>query len=169
MTRRLPRSDSRKILQPPGETSTGRCCCRRRGTAEADVALRTFSNYFSSKCESIRALGADRAQRIGAELLARPPGEPLREAITSAMLADYDGADQAPSGEWMSGLRLVLTSPPIRGEYLKVTAQMQEALAEAIAARTGTGISQDMYPQILAGAVTAAAQGGCRSGWCLGW
>jgi hypothetical protein len=32
-----------------------------------------------------------------------------------------------------------------------------EALAEAIAARTGTDLEQDMYPRILAGAVIAAA------------
>jgi MftR C-terminal domain len=32
------------------------------------------------------------------------------------------------------------------------------ALAEAIAARTGTDLEQDMYPRILAGAVIAAAQ-----------
>ena len=35
---------------------------------------------------------------------------------------------------------------------------MQEALAKAIAARTGTDLEQDMYPRILAGAVIAAAQ-----------
>ena len=31
-------------------------------------------------------------------------------------------------------------------------------MAEAIAARTGMDVEQDMYPQVLAGAVTAAAQ-----------
>lgn len=35
---------------------------------------------------------------------------------------------------------------------------MQEALAEAIATRTGTDLEQAMYPRILAGAVIAAAQ-----------
>ena len=60
--------------------------------------------------------------------------------------------------EWLARLGLVLGSPAIRGEYLKVTSQMQEALAEAIATRTGTDIGQDMYPRILAGAVIAAAQ-----------
>ena len=68
------------------------------------------------------------------------------------------GAGQAPDGEWMARLKLVLAAPAIRGEYLKVTSEMQEALAEAIAARTGTDIGQDMYPRILAGAVIAAAQ-----------
>jgi len=127
-------------------------------TAEAGVSLRTFGNYFSSKYEAICAIGTDRARRISAELLARPAGEPLWAAISHAMLAHYEGAGQAPDGEWLARLKLVLAAPAIRGEYLKVTSQMQEALAEAIAARTRTDIGQDMYPQVLAGAVIAAAQ-----------
>lgn len=43
-------------------------------------------------------------------------------------------------------------------EYLKINSAMQEALAEAIATRTGTDLEQDMYLRILAGAVIAAAQ-----------
>jgi AcrR family transcriptional regulator len=127
-------------------------------TAEADVSVRTFGNYFSSKYEAICALGTDRARRIGAELLARPPREPLWEALVHSMLAHYEGADRAPDAQWLAGLKLVLSSPAIRGEYLKVTADMQQALAAAIAARTGIDMEQDMYPEMLAGAVTAAAQ-----------
>jgi AcrR family transcriptional regulator len=127
-------------------------------TAEADVSVRTFGNYFSGKYEAICALGTDRARRIGAELLARPSSEPLWEALVNSMLAHYEGADRAPDGEWLAGLKLVLTAPAIRGEYLKVNAEMQEVLAAAIATRARIDPSQDMYPQILAGAVTAAAQ-----------
>jgi AcrR family transcriptional regulator len=127
-------------------------------TAEAGVSVRTFGNYFSSKYEAICALGTDRARRIGAELLARPAREPLWEALVNAVLAHYDGADRAPDGEWLAGLKLVLTAPAIRGEYLKVNSEMQEVLAAAIATRARIDPSQDMYPQILAGAVTAAAQ-----------
>jgi len=127
-------------------------------TAEADVSVRTFGNYFSGKYEAICALGTDRARRIGAELLARPPSEPLWEALVNSMLAHYEGADRAPDGEWLAGLKLVLTAPAIRGEYLKVNAEMQEVLAAAIATRARIDPSRDMYPQILAGAVTAAAQ-----------
>ena len=127
-------------------------------TAEADVSVRTFGNYFSSKYEAICALGTDRARRIGAELLARPAREPLWEALVNAMLAHYEGADQAPDREWLASLKPVLTAPAIRGEYLKINSAMQEVLAEAIAARTGMDVEQDMYPQVLAGAVTAAAQ-----------
>jgi AcrR family transcriptional regulator len=127
-------------------------------TAAAGVSLRTFGNYFVSKYEAICGLATDRARRIGAELLARPAYEPLREAITRTVLAHYEDADRAPDAEWLAGLRLVMTAPAIRGEYLKVTGEMQQALAEGIAARTGMDLEQDMYPQVLAGAVTAAAQ-----------
>jgi AcrR family transcriptional regulator len=127
-------------------------------TAEAGVSLRTFGNYFSSKYEAICALGTDRARRVGAELRGRPAGEPLWDAITAAMLAHYEGAGRAPDGAWLAGLKQVLSAPAIRGEYLKINSEMQEALAEAIAARTGRDLDQDMYPRILAGAVIAAAQ-----------
>jgi AcrR family transcriptional regulator len=127
-------------------------------TAEADVSLRTFGNYFSSKYEAICALGTDRAQRIGATLLARPASEPLWEAITAAVLQHYEGTDQAFDKEQMTALGLVMNSPAMRGEYLKVNSAMQNALAVAIAERAGIDIDADMYPQILAGAVTAASQ-----------
>ena len=126
--------------------------------AAADVSPRTFSNYFSSKYEAICALGMDRAQRIGMALRARPPSEPLWGAITEAMLQHYESTDEAPSKDWIVSLRLVMTSPQLQGEYLKITAAMQNALAEAIAERVGIDAERDMYPQILAGAVTATAQ-----------
>jgi MftR C-terminal domain len=70
----------------------------------------------------------------------------------------YEGSDQAFDSETMAALGRVLNSPGIRGEYLKVNSQVQDALAVAIAQRTGTDPQTDMYPQILAGAVTAASQ-----------
>ena len=127
-------------------------------TARADVALRTFRNYFASKYEALASIGADRARRIGASLLERPAGEPLWEALTSAVLQHYEGTDQPFSREMMTALGQVLQTPAMRGEYLKVNFEMQNALAIAIAERTGTDLEANMYPQILAGAVTAASQ-----------
>jgi AcrR family transcriptional regulator len=127
-------------------------------TAEADVALRTFRNYFASKYEAVAAIGADRARRIGMSLLERPPGEPLWDALTHAVLQHYEGTDRAFSREVMTSIGRVLQTPAMRGEYLKVNFEMQNALAMAIAERTGTDVVADMFPQILAGAVTAASQ-----------
>src|SRR5580698_388242 len=89
-------------------------------TTRADVALRTFSNYFASKHEAICSIGADRARRIGVSLLERPAGEPLWEALTAAVLQHYEGTDQAPDRESMAAIRLIMASPAMRGEYLKV-------------------------------------------------
>jgi AcrR family transcriptional regulator len=127
-------------------------------TAEADVALRTFRNYFASKYEAVAAIGADRARRIGASLVQRPAGEPLWEALSCAVLEHYEGTDQAFSAQTMAALGQVLQAPAMRGEYLKVNFEMQNALAAAIAERTGTDVEADMFPQVLAGAVTAASQ-----------
>ena len=77
---------------------------------------------------------------MAARRLARPAGEPLWDAIAGAMLAHYESAPQAPDGEWMARLKLVLAAPAIRGEYLKINSEMQEALAEAIATRESRDI-----------------------------
>jgi len=127
-------------------------------TADANVALRTFRNYFASKYEAVAAIGVDRARRIGASLLERPAGEPLWEALTHAVLQHYEGTDQPFSQDMMISIGQVLQAPAMRGEFLKVNLEMQNALAAAIAERTGTDLRADMYPQILAGAVTAATQ-----------
>jgi hypothetical protein len=91
-------------------------------------------------------------------LLERPAAEPLWEALTHAVLEHYQGTDQAFSRETMAALGRVLQMPGMRGEYLKVNFEMQNALAAAIAERTGTDLGADMFPQVLAGAVTAASQ-----------
>jgi AcrR family transcriptional regulator len=130
--------------------------------AAANVSPRTFNNYFSSKLEAICAIGTDRAQEIGATLRQRPADEPLWEAITAAVMEHYEGSDQALDTDWMRGLAAVLNSPPLEGEYLKITAATQRALAEAIADRRGTDINQDMLPMVLAGAVTAASETAVR-------
>jgi AcrR family transcriptional regulator len=124
----------------------------------ANVSPRTFNNYFSSKLEAVCAFGMDRAISIGATLRQRPPDEPLWEAISAAVLEHYAETERAPDKEWMHDLRLLLTSAPVRGEYLRVNAAMQRSLAEAIADRAGIDIDQDMLPMILAGAVTSASQ-----------
>lgn len=129
--------------------------------AAANVSPRTFNNYFSSKLEAISSRGADRAVRIGAAVCERPASEPLWAAITAAVLEHYDEVE-SPQGAWKDGMRRVLLSPPMRGEYLKTNAEMQRALAVAIAERAGLDPDRDMLPVILAGAVITASQSAIR-------
>ena len=124
----------------------------------AGVSARTFNNYFASKYEAICALGFDRAMRIGAALRDRPADEPLWDAIVAAVMSEYGAADQALDEDWMAGVRLVTSTPALRGEYLKVQAMTQYSLAEAIALRLGFNAGASMFPRILAASVTAAVQ-----------
>jgi len=130
----------------------------------AGVSARTFNNYFASKYEAICALQQDRAVRIGEALRARPDGEPLWESVTQAVLSQFGPApdDAGPTGqplkEWLAGVRLVVTTPALVGEYLKVHGLTQYHLAAAIAERLGTSTDTDMFPRIMAGAVSAAMQ-----------
>jgi AcrR family transcriptional regulator len=130
----------------------------------AGVSPRTFNNYFGSKYEAICALQQDRAVRIGEALRARPAGEPLWESVTQAVLSEFGPApeDGGLAGqqlrERIAGIRLVVSTPALVGEYLKVQGVAQHHLADAIAERLGSSTQGAMFPQILAGAVSAAIQ-----------
>jgi AcrR family transcriptional regulator len=122
--------------------------------AAAGVSPRTYNNYFSSREEAICAMAAHRAELIGATLRGRPADEPLGESLIAAMLAPY-GSGQDPD---RAGLRLMMCEPSLQGEFLRTGVAMERQLAEGIAERTGTDAARDLYPAVLAAAVTSAAR-----------
>ncbi len=124
--------------------------------AAAGVSTRTFNNYFASKYEAICSLAMDRGRLIGNALRARPPAESLLDALTAAVLAPYQEGERAPDKEWIDGVRLVVRSPALQGEFLRTQYAAQQELSEAIADRTGADPAASMYPSVIAGAVTAA-------------
>jgi AcrR family transcriptional regulator len=129
--------------------------------ADVGVSTRTFNNYFSSKAEAIAARHLDRAQRIAAELRARPTSESLWESITSAALAQFAAGqevdrDHTLDMQWLAGVRLMVAEPALQGEFYKANAAAEAEFAEAIAERTGTDSSRDLYPRMMAGVVGAA-------------
>lgn len=66
--------------------------------AAANVSVRTFRNYFSSKAEAIAASHLERMLRIADELRARPVTEPLWDSISCAVQAQF-----VPQGETGAG------------------------------------------------------------------
>jgi AcrR family transcriptional regulator len=124
----------------------------------AGVSARTFNNYFSSKYEAICSLGFDRAMRIGAALREQPADMSLWTAICSAVMSEYGAADRPLDPEWMAGVRVVTSTPALRGEYLKVQYMIQYSMAEAIAIRMGGEAAGGMFPRILAASVTGTVQ-----------
>ncbi len=61
-------------------------------------------------------------------------------------MSEYGTADRALDEEWMAGVRLVTSTPALRGEYLKVQAMTQYSLAEAIAVRLGANPAGQHVP-----------------------
>ncbi|MEV6257277.1 alpha/beta fold hydrolase [Nocardia sp. NPDC051911] len=123
--------------------------------AAAGVSPRTFNNYFASKYEAVCSVAVDRARRIADDLRARPVAEPLWPAVIHAVLAEFRDAEP-PDPAWTAGVRLITRAPLLQGEYRRSQAVIEGALAEAIAERTGRPIDADMFPRIMAGALTAA-------------
>lgn len=131
--------------------------------AEVGVSHRTFNNYFAGKAEAIAARHADRGRRIGDALRERPDDEPLWDAITEAVLAGIPAALDAhgtPTQDehWIAGVRLMTSEPALHGELLRAGADGVDAIAAAVAARTGTDPERDMYPRLVARAVAGVIE-----------
>lgn len=121
--------------------------------AAAGVSPRTYNNYFSSREEAICAAAAERARQLGEALRARPPDEPLGEAIVLAIVSRYTHGE--PDKRM---IRLIVSTPALRGEFLKTVAAREAQLAEAIAERTGLDADEDLEPRLLAAVVTGASR-----------
>lgn len=130
--------------------------------AAAGVSPRTFNNYFSSKAEAVAARHRDRCLGVAQTLRERPPGEPLWDAITAAVLDQFapgpEIADQpAPHpDEWVGGVRLMVAAPAVQAEILRGAADAELAIGAAVAERVGLDVHKDLYPKLVAAAVLAA-------------
>jgi AcrR family transcriptional regulator len=120
--------------------------------SEADVSPRTYNNYFSSIPEAICAGAADRAMLIGDALRQRPGNEPLAKAVAAAVTV----ADPS-NGAGKEIVRLIVTTPSLRGEFFKVVIARENALADAIAERVGSPPG-DFSPRLLAAAYLSATR-----------
>jgi AcrR family transcriptional regulator len=123
--------------------------------AAADVAPRTFHNYFASKEEAIVAVMVDRARGFADALRARPAGEPVWDSLHHAMVAELSGPPEAMA-EFLAQMRMLESSTSLRAYTLTIFEAVDHLLLSAIAERTGSAGGRDMYPRLLA-AVAAAA------------
>ena len=126
----------------------------------AGVSLRTFSNYFTGKYEALAYRQTERMRRSIAALRQRPSDEPLWTSITEAVMEpleqdfnDVNGDEnRAPSRAELAEIRKLVLRPEIRNA---VTTELLDEWVEAIAERTGTDPTRDMYPRLVAAVVRA--------------
>ena len=128
---------------------------------EAGVSTRTFSNYFANKYEAMIGRHVDGMHHVAQALRLRPAAEPLWTAVSAAILEHWiptDDSEKNATPATLAELRLLFGDRTVQGEILKAGIADNSELAMAIAERTGTDIRHDLYPRLVAGAVTVAVQ-----------
>ena len=129
---------------------------------EAGVSPRTFNNYFSSKAAAVASRQLDRCRRMAEGLRGRPSDEGLWTAITEAVVAvtvpgpEVTAHPRPDLAKWAAGLRQMIAVPAVQAETLRAAAIGEEAIAEAVGDRVGIDPARDIYPRLVAAAVTAA-------------
>ncbi|GAA4920177.1 TetR/AcrR family transcriptional regulator [Actinomycetospora succinea] len=114
---------------------------------EADIARRTFFNYFSGKEEALLATAAVGAEAVVARFRARPPEESVLHALREAVLEVMDRDDVA-GHEHVAVLRLARAAPSLLPQQLSVLAAQEKALAAAIGSRLAE--PDDAYARLCA-------------------
>jgi AcrR family transcriptional regulator len=123
----------------------------------ADVAPRTFHNYFASKEEAIVGELVDRATGFADAMRARPAGEPIWDSLQHAVVVMLS---ESPEGlvDRVAQVRMLKTSRLLLAQQLTVFEQVHRVLVEAVAERTGTDPERDIYPQLLASVAAIAVK-----------
>lgn len=130
--------------------------------AAAGVSTRTFNNYFTSKGEAIAARHLDRSLEVADNLRARPAEEPLWTALLHAMYDAFTPGPEVtmPPGlseeQWDAGLARMIDHPAWRSDLLRASLAAEQALAAAVADRSGTNVNTDLYPNLVASTLGAA-------------
>lgn len=133
-------------------------------TELADVAPRTFFNYFNSKESAVVGADPERIEQMRTSLIDRPPGESALEALR-AVLVEYAQAIAAELDDfgegresWNQRFCIVRQDRDLLGAYIAHAAEIERIMAEAIAERLGKDTARDMYPALVAATVFAATR-----------
>jgi AcrR family transcriptional regulator len=130
----------------------------------ADVATRTFFNYFPSKESAVIGADPQRVEQMRVSLLARPSGESPLNALRS-VLVEYaatiaEELDDLGEGRdaWFSRFCVLREDPGLLGAYSAHIAEVERGMVDALAERLLTDASHDPYPALVVAAVFAAAR-----------
>ena len=130
---------------------------------DADVSVRTFFNYFSSKEEAVVAGDAARGEVLIESFRARPASESVLTALRSAVL---DHVDVVVADGRREELQMMRRSPSLLPHQLAAYAGRERALAVAIAERVGDQVTDEpdgdartgLYPALVAATTMAGVR-----------
>jgi AcrR family transcriptional regulator len=121
--------------------------------AKAGVSPRTFFNYFASKEEAVVGVDPAVIAEKAEDLRRRPADESPVEALRAVLAEWVDPERTMPSRRLRN--EIVGRHPELVPRHLAVMAEIQAALAVALAERMGTDPSTDPRPDMLVAATFA--------------
>jgi AcrR family transcriptional regulator len=114
----------------------------------ADVSVRTFFNYFSSKEEAIIGWDPDWLDNIAARVVERPAREEPFAALRAVIRDMVDGVE-----EWADQRairhRLVRENPSLQPGFLAAHHQLEQALVRGLAERLGEDAGGSLYSHLV--------------------
>ena len=126
-------------------------------TERADVAPRTFFNYFASKEEAVIGWSPDFASGFASALESRPAGEKILDslrAVISEHLLDKDLTVEF----FRRRMALIRSDQTLTGYQASKWVDLESCLAEVIAKRVGGGEEATTYGQMVASVVASAVR-----------
>jgi AcrR family transcriptional regulator len=123
--------------------------------AAAGVSPRTFFRYFPRKEDVATAFGGRALHWIAGYLEARPPQEPLDEAMRGAVAAGLAEAKAGPRQRML--MALLAKVPALRARWLEDARSNQDRLAAVVARRLGLAATS-LEPRLVAACHVAMIQ-----------
>lgn len=118
-----------------------------------DVSQRTFFRYFASKEETTFAVQEMVESRFLSELRQRPATESPFEAMRNAVLCAWNSIGEAIEELvtvelHMRTYRMIESTPSLLAAHLRRSIDLENQIAEVIAAREGLDIATDPRPRV---------------------
>jgi AcrR family transcriptional regulator len=129
---------------------------------EADVSVRTFFNYFSSKEEAVVAGDVATAAAFVEAFAGRPAEEPVLRALHAALI---EIVPERIDPERVAQLRALRRTPALLPHQVAAFTVQEQELAAVVAARIGVDPATDLYPMMFAATVMATLR--VVVGWWL--
>ena len=123
----------------------------------ADVATRTFFNYFSSKEEALLGNLPEKVATVQRMVVDRPAGETPLEAVCQVLRAMTLRLAERRE-ERLLRQQVIERHPGLLARQLGEYASFEQALAAAVAERLGAGRADALYCRVVAAVAVAAAR-----------
>jgi AcrR family transcriptional regulator len=133
-------------------------------TERADVAPRTFFNYFSCKEDAVIGREPDYVELLVASLRARPGDEPVVDSLRRVLIDSFVARSVGPV-QLLRRIRVVKSEPQLLSRMAAQFEQLEQDLVSEVARRSGLDPTTDLEPSLVVSVLLAASRAALMH-WC---